>query len=76
MVKKLIKWLFKPIVAIRPQTAPIGIFSIMIVVLLMMNWPLSENRIELWEVLAYSGLAFFAVAGLWLSEWYKDNKNQ
>ena len=76
MAKKLKRWLFKPIIAIRPQSAPIGLIAIMIILLLRMNWPLSENTIELREVLIYLGVMVFGVAAMWLSEWYKDNRNQ
>ncbi len=76
MVAKIKKWLFKPLVAIRPQTAPIGIIAILILALIGINWPLNENTIELWEIFMAIGIMAFIIGWIWLSEWYKDNKNQ
>ena len=75
-MKKLIKWLTTPLIPIRPQSSPIGLIAIFGILLLVMNWPLSENTIEAWEIFAYLGLIVFGVISMKFVEWYKDNSGQ
>ncbi len=76
MLKKIFKWFRTPLVPSRPQSAPIGIMVIVPLVVIYLNWPLNENTIEFKEVMLVLLMAIFLIFCMWLTSWYKSNRNQ
>ena len=76
MLKKIFKWFRTPLIPSRPQSAPIGIMVIVPLVVIYLNWPLNENTIEFKEVMLVLSMALFLIFCMWLTNWYKSNRNQ
>lgn len=76
MLKKILKWFRTPLLHDRPQSSPMLMFGFVTLVLIISNFPFSENTIDLKEIIITYSMAVFFIILARLVAWYKEGKNQ
>lgn len=75
-MKRIIKWFKTPILPGKPQSSPILILCFATALLIITNFPFSENTIVLTEVIMVYSVAVIFIGLAHLVAWYKEGKEK